>query len=125
MAGETRREKARELVQYCERRSRLPELAQRVAELRRTAETAEPSDMTHKNNQTERTRRVAVWVPIIVALIGLAGVIINNLLDKPSEPTPIPSQVPDTSVETTSFDYAATSPPPTETLTDTTQPLTP
>ncbi len=62
-----------------------------------------------KNNQTEKTNRVAIiWVPIIVALIGLAGIIINNLLDTSPTPTPIPSQVPNTSVETTSFDYAVT-----------------
>lgn len=107
IAGDTRRDKARELVLFCERHGRLPELAQRVAEFRPIPETTEPSNM--KDNQTEKTNRIAlIWVPIIVALIGLAGVIINSLLDKPPAPTPIPSQVPDAPADVTSFDYAVT-----------------
>ena len=84
IAGDTVSEKARELVLYCQRRNRLPELAQRVTELR-SQPLAEPGEselliMPNQVNETEKTNRIAkIWVPIIVALIGLAGIIITNL----------------------------------------------
>jgi hypothetical protein len=106
--GNTPQGKARELVLYCQRHGRLPELIQRVAELRPMTETTEPSNM--KDNQTEKTNRIAlIWVPIIVALIALAGVIIAPLFeDKPIEPTSIPPQATDATINAASFDYAVT-----------------
>lgn len=108
--GSTRRDKARELVLYCERHGRLPELAQRVAELRPKSATIESVDNAPGRNKLNKTERTAkIWVPIIVALIGLAGIIIPKLIDtETTEPTSIPSRASDTPANATDFDYAVT-----------------
>lgn len=89
LPAKTHNGKVRELVLYCQRHGRLPELAQHVAEIRPTTANKEPKQMPQPGETEKVDRTAKIWIPIIVAFIGLVGVIITVMATRPgATPTP-------------------------------------